>query len=92
MCLLSVFPCRDVEDMALTAYTTVTVPHRDEDKSPEICSPLCVCTCCSVTRLAPVRGHDVKINVAYISVSYHVRGDKSPEKVAFSIWQPPKVS
>ncbi|NOT47606.1 MAG: hypothetical protein HOP17_07625 [Acidobacteria bacterium] len=91
-------PCQDIAVFAdscngeAQSYTHID-PQQERQEASDICSPLCICSCCSTSvanhyafrSFSPDRSDSV---VSSVSISY-----ETPYSAAFlnSIWQPPKA-
>src|SRR5262245_22699636 len=98
MLVLSCIPCRDADTIATgNNFTTATsiktdAHHSSHSEHNDLCSPFCVCSCCSVafTVLTPV-----VMEISFLPViSERVFGnykDQRPVGIAQSVWQPPRL-
>ncbi|WP_317125609.1 DUF6660 family protein [Rufibacter latericius] len=93
MTVMSCIPCADAAPRVDTPAQTSINPNTDsEDHSPaaDLCSPLCICSCCAgfalqaVTQKASPLAFKVTIPVPVHRVA-------SVPTLSFSIWQPPKL-
>ncbi|WP_394353364.1 DUF6660 family protein [Mucilaginibacter mali] len=93
ICLLSVLPCHDGEhNPALNQVTSITNHTNDNGQLSDICSPFCICSCCSSVRniSSPVI---IKIRPLFKSqIKYQAYKAPSLLTSNSDIWQPPQLS
>lgn len=94
MVLIACIPCMDEEAMEENTQTTAilkaTTAQDQHAPLPDLCSPLCLCSCCSgfvinsVNTILPSPAAGAVERYAY----YQPQATLAP---SYSIWQPPKV-
>lgn len=91
--VLAVKPCEDGHDITAGNQTVSIAAMGDCNDGPlsgEHCSPLCTCTCCSTVVL--ISHHAISPVILIQSACDYHYSETSHSEVAFSIWQPPKIS
>lgn len=91
---LNFIPCRDaVADSAKSEHTAMELPgtHDDaKDHADDNCSPLCICSCCSLASMPStaivVETLDEKIHAVPASVY-----TSQLLEISLPIWQPPQL-
>jgi hypothetical protein len=96
MLVLSIVPCCDAHthNSSNNVLQELTQQYPHEDSCEDICSPFCICSCCSVTVVVP------KVNMFSIEKIFMNPTEKKitytnmPFSFMFlhNIWQPPKIS
>ncbi|MEN7548586.1 DUF6660 family protein [Rapidithrix thailandica] len=94
LCFLAILPCSDqaIESQE-SEHACIAVQKHDHDHTgeahPDMCSPLCSCSCCQVHVVMPV---------VYIPISYHTfplpQEDYHQTLISFKdfrFWRPPIV-
>ncbi|WP_373422661.1 DUF6660 family protein [Pontibacter ummariensis] len=75
------------------AQTTINSNTDSEDHSPaaDLCSPLCICNCCTgfVLQKSPQKTNLFVIRAIIPAAVYQIAAISS---LSYSIWQPPKVA
>ena len=88
---LVVVPCSDKDDCDEVNSTQVSQTTHHEDRSNEVCSPFCVCSCCAAHFL--VKEFRPTLNqIAIISTVYTIHKESKTSAAITSIWQPPKIA
>jgi hypothetical protein len=93
---LSVYPCSDkgtcADEQKAGIAVVDTSDHDHTQAEQDICTPLCICSCCAAS---------VQLTVSYLSMPVRIDHDtkliipyqeKSLLNLPQSIWQPPKLS
>ena len=70
MFILTLFPCNDVHPGQLSAPLTIEQAQDHHQEDADICSPFCICSCCSGTAAIP-QGHQPFIFPAYAHEEFH---------------------
>lgn len=90
---LSTYPCTDGGSCADEKKTGKTVTVSEHEHSPneiDLCSPFCVCSCCSTQVSQPNYFFYTAFSPMYSDFNSKVRSH-SVKSIYFSIWQPPKL-
>ncbi|WP_367397480.1 DUF6660 family protein [Chryseosolibacter indicus] len=87
---LSCYPCTDGETCADdTERQASVISHDHSTDDVDSCSPLCVCSCCSMKIHSPSSFHLEIFRPGFV-IKNSVHLTLVPELVFCSIWQPPK--
>lgn len=92
---LSVLPCGDAKAMAINVKEQITRDSHNaaddhEDNHQDNCSPLCICSCCSVASVFnPLIS--VEVNPIENHISHASRYSGALISISLPIWQPPQL-
>lgn len=93
---LSLMPCEDVYQPSGSANTALQLSVQEshsKDKG-DICSPLCMCSCCQITvsafKMASLINIPVHVKM-YFSKKILFQKNNFAYQVYDHIWQPPKI-
>lgn len=92
---LSVWPCGDAKSMTMNVKEPITQdlhssPDDHKDSHQDNCSPLCICSCCSV---ASVFNPLISVEVSPVEnhISHESRYTGALISISLPIWQPPQL-
>lgn len=94
---LSVLPCNDKIECNDNAKTEITKQdnHDNHNHNAELCSPFCTCACCG----AQLGNFESQLISFKASTNFRFKKEKISfcrkiyfSKIAYKIWQPPKIS
>ncbi|RKS02979.1 DUF6660 family protein [Flavobacterium sp. 102] len=94
---LSAIPCVDVE-IGSAGHSTVILSSENENRSHnkdnDLCSPFCICNCCSGVTLSyvPTIVYDFPVQFEQIQSTDSIYTSAFHSNFYGSIWQPPKIS
>ena len=83
-------PCADKADCNEFDQTKTSQSEHHKDHADEICTPFCVCSCCSTNILVTDYSHNL-IDLTLINTVYKDHEDSKISSIIISIWQPPKL-
>ncbi|WP_185269826.1 DUF6660 family protein [Adhaeribacter swui] len=91
--VLSCIPCADAAPQDNTAQKTISADNTcagSPSSDVDLCSPLCLCTCCTgVTLVHPV--FKLESIPVLVNIPVPVYQTVSIPNPTFSIWQPPQL-
>lgn len=84
-------PCADKGEC--NEFNQIDTSQCDDHKehSDEVCTPFCVCSCCSTNILVTDYPPDLS-NLTLINTIYKAQEDSKISSIIISIWQPPKLA
>ncbi|WP_394344115.1 DUF6660 family protein [Rufibacter hautae] len=93
MIVISCIPCADAAPRVDTlAQTSINSNTGSEDHSPaaDLCSPLCICSCCAGFAMQTVTQKTSPLAVK-VTIPVPVHRVVGVPTLSFSIWQPPRL-
>lgn len=89
---LACIPCSDraVADTQTSISSTMVASHADQEHHMDYCSPLCVCSCCSV-QITPLKTTIYNFIDQRLLMTYALVAVNPPASIADNIWQPPQL-
>lgn len=84
-------PCADKGDCNEFNQIKTSQSEHQKEHSDEICTPFCVCSCCS-TNVLVTDYSCALINLTLINAIYKAQEDSKISSIIISIWQPPKLA
>ena len=87
---LAVLPCRDTDTCNEINSTETAQASHLENHSNEMCTPLCVCSCCASLFLTKDI-QPILNQIATINTIYTVHPESKTSSAVIPIWQPPKL-
>ena len=92
MLYLSFVPCSDGLDQAKYGHEVLVEPgDGNHSHQEESCTPLCVCSCCSVTIFTPATPPVLVFKVSHGSHDFPVFDHTRYSDALSNIWQPPRL-
>ncbi|MDJ1471574.1 hypothetical protein QNI19_02480 [Cytophagaceae bacterium DM2B3-1] len=93
---ISCIPCRDelpmLSEESVAEITVLTsYCQGDPSSSADLCSPLCVCTCCGISLISPLQVDFSMPTLIYQDSQSFKSWVAKPVYAYFSFWQPPKI-
>ena len=83
-------PCADKADCNEFKQINMTQDAHQKEHADEVCSPLCVCSCCSTHIL--LKDYSPSLSgVPIVNAEYKIQEDSKVSSIIISIWQPPKI-
>ena len=91
--LLTLFPCADKAEAAISADVSVQAAHTHGVNEPgsDLCSPLCLCSCCGISFQAPVINKFSLKKLSIIYVYTALRATDAPFRSPGAVCHPPKA-
>jgi hypothetical protein len=90
---ISCIPCTDevaTLDNSTQTILLLTDTQTDASQETDLCSPLCVCSCCAGFVLSTVQ-HTLPKAIGFSQAIKSLYKQESLSCLSFSIWQPPKI-
>lgn len=87
---LTAKPCADKKDCNEFKQTEMSKDDHKKQHSDELCTPFCVCSCCSTHALVKDLPSE-NIQIAVINTIYPAKNDFKISSAIISVWQPPKI-
>lgn len=92
---LAVYPCNDanicVDDQQYSKSVVDVNDHDHSSDEVDLCTPFCVCSCCSSHANQPSYFTFKAFAANYFDLNSKLR-DQLIKPIYFAIWQPPKLS
>ncbi|MCW3116928.1 MAG: hypothetical protein JWM28_1010 [Chitinophagaceae bacterium] len=88
---LSVVPCTDTEAGALDSETVISTTAGTQQQDNDLCSPLCVCSCCAGFSIASHLRNLPSVTIVLGEEPESIYFDPQIKELLRSFWQPPKV-
>ncbi|WP_394342004.1 DUF6660 family protein [Pseudochryseolinea flava] len=89
------FPCSDgdacADDMREDSSITIVSPQEHAAEEVDLCSPFCICSCCSASIQQP-KYFVFEFHRSITSDLFFFVKPQATQSVAYSVWQPPKLS
>ncbi|WP_370526628.1 hypothetical protein [Pedobacter sp. HDW13] len=88
-------PCRDVfalgsSQQRVNAPTAQEVSHSSKTDVNDLCSPFCMCSCCSVMSEVS-KPISIAIIFPQVISDYQILAPSQVTSLPLSVWQPPKL-
>jgi hypothetical protein len=93
---LSVYPCSDKATCSHEKKEGIAIvdPNHHDHKQAEqdICSPLCICSCCAASVQLTVNYINMPVGIEHATKFVIPYQEKALVNHASSIWQPPRIA